>query len=189
MGSVCWGGGSSGWDVAKRGKFVAPNEPYLIHKSLEMPAGPNKVCGLRAVYKGTSIMMATKDDTQGDTEPGDPSDPNSQGALPVPRPAMSAAAELIVRYLGPGDMGPDKAVWMNNQFGRPSMVQLQTWHNGAQTAIIIDSARPSWDAVSTIDLGAADGPELHELERALRRLTTNPPPPRGGGHPPGGTPG
>lgn len=120
-------------------------------------------------------MMATKDDIQGDAQPGDRSGPHSQGALPVSRPVMSAAAELIVRYLGPGDMGPDKAVWMNNQFGRPSMVQLQTWRNGAQTAIIIDSARVSWDAVSTIDLGAADSPELRELERALRRLTTNPP--------------
>ncbi len=138
------------------------------------------------LHKDTDAIMAAQNDQ---SAPSPDSPDGGLGPTSPPPLFVSAAAELIVRYLGRGDVTPGRTVWMNNQFGRASMVQLQTWRNGAQTVIIMDSGRSSWEAVSTLDLGPADGQDLRELEKALRQLTTLPPALRedGDGPPPRGT--
>jgi hypothetical protein len=62
------------------------------------------------------------------------------------------------------------ALWRVREFGRPCLVSLHTWSNGAQTVTIFDSSRPAHDAIVNLVLDSSKA--FHSLQRELQRLTT-----------------
>lgn len=84
----------------------------------------------------------------------------------------TTTAELIERYLGPGQSQPGETFWRITSFGRPCLVYLHTWANRSQTVTTLDVARPPHQMVLHIEIDPPARPGIAQLVAELRGLTT-----------------
>lgn len=87
------------------------------------------------------------------------------------REQPTTVAELIERYLGPGQSHPGETFWRITTFGRPCLVYLHNWANNSQTVTTLDVARAPHQMVLHIEIDPPARPGMGELVAELRSLT------------------
>ena len=96
----------------------------------------------------------------------------SRGSWMKTVPGETEESFLIRSMLGNPEVHGTMSVWRVRDFGRPCLVSLHTWSNGAQTVTIFDSSRPAYDAIVNLVLESSKA--FQSLKRELERLTTLP---------------